>query len=140
VLAVEWVILAALNVAWICSHAAPPAAASDVLLVVAALALGMQGAAARSIKGNPSTTYMTGALPPLGEALSTGGRRTADASAAVGLLCIVAGAACSAVIVEHAAQAALLPPLATLALVVVIMLRQHSREQRTETVLEHAAG
>lgn len=140
VLAVEWVVLAALNVAWICYHAAPPAAASDVLLVVAALALGMQGAAARSIKGNPSTTYMTGALTTLVEALSTGGRRTADPSIAVGLLCLVAGGACSAVLVEHASQAALLPPLAALGLVVVIMLGRHSREQRTEEVPEHVAG
>jgi uncharacterized membrane protein YoaK (UPF0700 family) len=132
VLAVEWVVLAALNVAWICYHAAPPPAAADVLLVVAAVALGMQGAAARSIKGNPSTTYMTGALTTLVEALSTGGRRTADASIAVGLLCLIAGAACSAVLVVHASPAALLPPLASLALVVVIMLGRHRREQRTE--------
>jgi uncharacterized membrane protein YoaK (UPF0700 family) len=140
VLAVEWVILAALNVAWISYAAAPPAAAADVLLVAAALALGIQGAAARSIKGNPSTTYMTGALTTLVEALSTGGRRTADASIAVGLLCLVAGAACSAVLVEHASQAALLPPLAALGLVVVIMLGRHRREQQPEEAAEHAAG
>ena len=140
VLAVEWVILAALNVAWICYDAAPPPAASDVLLVVAAVALGMQGAAARSIKGNPSTTYMTGALTALVEALSTGGRRTADPSAAVGLLCLVAGGACSAVLVEHASRAALLPPLAALALVVAIMLRRHANEERTEAVPERGAG
>src|ERR1700722_8699 len=140
VLAVEWVILAALNVAWICYGAAPPTAVNDVLLVVAALALGMQGAAARSIKGNPSTTYMTGALTALVEALSTGGRRTADPSAAVGLLCLVAGGACSAVLVEHASRAALLPPLAALALVVIVMLGRHSRERRTEAAPEHAAG
>ena len=140
VIAVEWVILAALNVAWISYDAAPPAAAADVLLVAAALALGMQGAAARSIKGNPSTTYMTGALTTLVEALSTGGRRTADASIAVGLLCLVAGAACSAVLVERASQAALLPPLAALGLVVVIMLGRHRGEQQQEEVAERAAG
>ena len=132
VLAVEWVLLAALNVAWICYGAAPPPAAADVLLVAAALSLGMQGAAARSIKGNPSTTYMTGALTALVEALSTGGHRTIDASIAVGLLCLVAGAACSAVLVVHASQTALLPPLAALAVVVVIMLVRHRREQRAE--------
>jgi uncharacterized membrane protein YoaK (UPF0700 family) len=132
VLAVEWVILAALNVAWIGYDAAPPPAAADVLLVVAAVALGMQGAAARSIKGNPSTTYMTGALTTLVEALSTGGRRTVDASIAVGLLCLIAGGACSAVLVVHASRTALLPPLASLALVVVIMLGRHRRDQRSE--------
>jgi uncharacterized membrane protein YoaK (UPF0700 family) len=50
------------------------------------------------------------------------------------------GAACSAVLVEHASQAALLPPMAALAVVVITMLRQHTREQRTEAVPEHAAG
>jgi uncharacterized membrane protein YoaK (UPF0700 family) len=107
-----------------------------VLLVTAALALGMQGAAARSIKGNPSTTYMTGALTALVEALSTGGRRTVDASAAVGLACLVAGGACSAVLVQHVSRAALLPPLAALGLVVVIMLRRHATEQPSEAVPE----
>jgi uncharacterized membrane protein YoaK (UPF0700 family) len=65
VIAVEWSILAAINIVWISYGAAPPAAATDVLLICAALALGMQGAAARAITGSPSTTYMTGALPPL---------------------------------------------------------------------------
>jgi hypothetical protein len=36
---------------------------------------GMQGAAARTIAGDPSTTYMTGALTALVEALSTGRAR-----------------------------------------------------------------
>jgi hypothetical protein len=43
------------------------------------------------------------------------------------------------VLVVHASQAALLPPLATLALVVVIMLGRHSREQRADAVPEHPA-
>jgi uncharacterized membrane protein YoaK (UPF0700 family) len=69
----------------------------------------MQGAAAPAIRGNPFTTYMTGALTALVEALSTGGRRSADASAVVGLFTLIAGAACSAVLVVHARSAALLP-------------------------------
>jgi uncharacterized membrane protein YoaK (UPF0700 family) len=125
VLAAEALVLAAVNVCWICYDAAPPGAATDVLLVAAALALGMQGAAARAIEGNPSTTYMTGAVTALVEALATGRHRTADASAVAGLLALVAGAACSAVLVEHAADIALLPPLASLLLVVLIKLRQH---------------
>jgi uncharacterized membrane protein YoaK (UPF0700 family) len=130
VLAVELVILAAVNVAWICYGGAPPGAAADPMLIAAALSLGMQGAAARGIRGNPSTTYMTGALTALVEALATGRGRTADVSAAAGLIALVAGAACSAALVAHASRAALLPPLATLLLVVAIKLRHHRAERR----------
>jgi uncharacterized membrane protein YoaK (UPF0700 family) len=129
VLVTEALILAAVNVAWICYDAAPPGAATDILLVAAAVALGMQGAAARAIKGNPSTTYMTGALTAVVEALATGRPRSADTSAVAGLLALVAGAACSAVLVEHAPRTALLPPLASLLLVVLIKLRDHRTEQ-----------
>ena len=130
VLAAEWVLLAAVNVAWVSWGGAPPAAGTDALLVAAAIALGMQGAAARAIAGNPSTTYMTGALTALVEALATGGRRSADASAALGLLGLVVGAACSAVLVTRARPAALLPPLASLLVVVVVKLRHHRQEAR----------
>jgi uncharacterized membrane protein YoaK (UPF0700 family) len=130
VLAAEWVVLVAVNAAWIGYDGVPPPAATDLMLATAALALGMQGAAARAIRGNPSTTYMTGALTTLIEALSTGERRSADVSAVVGLLALVAGAACSAVLVVHARQAALLPPLAALGLVVLIKLRHHRDEKQ----------
>jgi uncharacterized membrane protein YoaK (UPF0700 family) len=130
VLAAECALLAALNIAWIGYGATPPALATDVMLTVAALALGMQGAAARGIEGNPSTTYMTGALTALVEALSTGRGKSADASAVAGLLALVAGAACGAVLIRDAIRAALLPPLAALLLVVVIKLVQHRREGR----------
>ena len=130
VLAVESMILAAVNIAWICYDAAPPGAATDLLLVAAALSLGMQGVAARAIRGNPSTTYMTGALTALVEALATGRHRSADPSAATGLIALVAGAACSALLVQHASRLALLPPLAALLLVVAIKLRHHRTERR----------
>ncbi len=132
VLAAECALLAVLNIAWIGYDAAPPTAATDVLLTAAALALGMQGAAARGIEGNPSTTYMTGALTALIEALVTGRRRSADASAIVGLLALVAGASCGAVLIRYASWTALLPPLAALLLVVVIKLWQHRREGRAQ--------
>jgi uncharacterized membrane protein YoaK (UPF0700 family) len=130
VLVVESAILAAINIAWICYGAAPPGAATDLILIAAALSLGMQGAAARAIEGNPSTTYMTGALTALVEALATGRHRSADASAVVGLIALVAGAACSAVLVQHVSRVALLPPLAALLLVVGIKLRHHRAERR----------
>jgi uncharacterized membrane protein YoaK (UPF0700 family) len=131
VLAVESALLVALNVAWIGYGADPPAAATDLMLTAAALALGMQGAAARGIAGNPSTTYMTGALTALIEALSTGGRRAADLASVTGLIALVAGAACSALLVEHARQVALVLPLASLLLVLAIKLRDHHAERWT---------
>lgn len=135
VLAVECAILAALNAAWIgygggLTGTGPPTVATDLMLSAAALALGMQGAAARGIEGNPSTTYMTGALTALVEALATGRGKSADASAVAGLIALVAGAACGAVLVRYASQAALLPPLAALLVVVAVKLRQHRREAR----------
>jgi uncharacterized membrane protein YoaK (UPF0700 family) len=130
VLAVEGAMLVALNVAWIGYGADPPAAATDLMLTAAALALGMQGAAARGIAGNPSTTYMTGALTALVEALSTGGRRAADLAAAAGLIALVTGAACSALLVEHARQVAFVLPLASLLLVIALKLRDHRAERR----------
>jgi len=136
VLAVECLVLLAVNAAWIGYRASPPAAATDVLLIVAAVCLGMQGAAARAIAGNPSTTYMTGALTGLVEALATGQARKADPMAAVGLVALVAGAACGAVLIGHARQAALLPALFALLLVVLIKGRHH----RTELSVAEAPG
>ncbi len=128
VLAVESVVLIAVNAGWIGYHARPPAAATDVLLVVAAVCLGMQGAAARAIAGTPSTTYMTGALTNLVEALATGRAQNADPTAAVGLTALVAGAACGTILIVHARPAALLPALAAVVLVVLIKGRHHQAE------------
>ena len=140
VLAVECGILAAVNIGWIGYSGAPPAAAVDVMIVAAAVSLGMQGAAARAIEGNPSTTYMTGALTELIEALAAGHRRPGNASAVIGLLALVVGATCGAVLVEHARAAALLPALASLVLVVVIKLRQHRAERQAAAAAAHPAS
>ncbi|HEX4254622.1 MAG TPA: YoaK family protein [Streptosporangiaceae bacterium] len=128
VLGIECLLLIAVNAGWIGYQARPPAAATDLLLVVAGVCLGMQGAAARTIAGNPSTTYMTGALTGLVEALATGQARKADPTAALGLATLVVGAACGAVLIRHARPAALLPALAAIALVVLIKGRHHRAE------------
>jgi uncharacterized membrane protein YoaK (UPF0700 family) len=140
VLAVEAVVLAAVNVAWIGWDAAPPATATDVLLTALALALGLQGAAARGVQGNPSTTYMTGALTALVESLATGGRKGADPSAATGLVMLIIGAACGAVLVQHARPVALLPALAALLTVVLVKRRGHRADERTGAALPRAGG
>jgi hypothetical protein len=49
VLAVEWVVLAVVNIAWFCYRPAPPATATDPVFTAATLALGMQGAAVRGV-------------------------------------------------------------------------------------------
>ena len=128
VLAAECLLLIAVNAGWIGWQAHPPAPATDALLVVAGVCLVMQGAAARTIAGNPSTTYMTGALTGLVEAVATGQAHQADLTAAVGLPSLVIGAACGAVLIGHARPAALLPALAAIALVVLIKSRHHRAE------------
>jgi uncharacterized membrane protein YoaK (UPF0700 family) len=128
VLAAECLLLIAVNAGWIGWQAHPPAPATDALLVVAGVCLGMQGAAARTIAGNPSTTYMTGALTGLVEAVATGQAHQADLTAAAGLPCLVIGAACGTVLIGHARPAALLPALAAIALAVLIKSRHHRAE------------
>ncbi|BBB00965.1 hypothetical protein RVR_8180 [Actinacidiphila reveromycinica] len=130
VLAAECAVLAAVNAAWFAYHGRPPARATDVLLVGAALALGAQGAALRSVAGTPSTTFMTGALTTLVEALFTGRRRHVDPAAVVGLPALVGGAVCGAVLAEHVRGLALLPPLLAVLAVVVFRLRRHPAELR----------
>ncbi|HWG25561.1 YoaK family protein [Actinospica sp.] len=122
----ECCVLVAVNAVWLGYHADPPTAVRDSLLTAMAGALGMQSAAARGLEGAPSTTYMTGALTNLVMALATGRWRQADPSAAIGLVALVAGAACSAAIVTYARSAALLPPLVALALAVAVRAR-HAR-------------
>jgi uncharacterized membrane protein YoaK (UPF0700 family) len=129
VLATEAVILLAVNVAWAAYGTRPPSGAIYVMLAAAALALGMQGAAARAIAGAPSTTYMTGALTTLIEALATGRRQTVDMSAIWGLPALIAGAAVGAVLVTHARYFAFLPPLIAVLLVVAVKLRHHRAER-----------
>jgi uncharacterized membrane protein YoaK (UPF0700 family) len=129
VLAVESAVLLAVNVAWVAYRTRPPGGATYAMLAAAALALGMQGAAARAVDGAPSTTYMTGALTTLIEALATGRHRALDLSALYGLPALIAGAAVGAVLVTHARYFALLPALVAVLLVVAVKLRHHRAER-----------
>ena len=139
VLTAECLLLLAINMAWIGYRAEPDAPASHVMLVAAAIALGMQGAATRTVDGTPSTTYMTGALTALVAALATGRPAGASVPAAVGLTSMVAGGTCGAVLLEHARRFALLPPLAAILLVVVIKTRHHRAERPGSPQLNEAA-
>jgi uncharacterized membrane protein YoaK (UPF0700 family) len=130
VLALESLILVVLNIAWLGYGGRPTGVAAGSLLFFAALALGAQSAAARNISGTPSTTYMTGALTTLIEALCRG--RRADPSAVFGLVGLVSGAAVSAALVTRLRPAALLPALLAIAVVLAVKLRDHSQEDRDD--------
>jgi uncharacterized membrane protein YoaK (UPF0700 family) len=130
VLAIEWALLAAINIVWITYDGKLSSGPATVLLLGASVSLGMQSAVARAIDGTPSTTYMTGALTNLIEAIATGRARQADPTALIGLVTLVAGAACSAVLFEHARALALLPCLLAVGAVAIVKLRHHARERR----------
>jgi uncharacterized membrane protein YoaK (UPF0700 family) len=130
VLVVEWAVLAAINITWIIYDGKLSSGPATALLAGAAVSLGMQSAAARAIDGTPSTTYMTGALTTVIEAIVTGQPRQADPTALIGLLTLVAGAACSAVLFEHARALALLPSLLAVGAVAVVKLWHHAREDQ----------
>jgi uncharacterized membrane protein YoaK (UPF0700 family) len=129
VLIVEWALLAAINIAWIAYDGKLSSGPATAILLGAAVALGMQSAVARAIDGTPSTTYMTGALTNVIEAIVTGQPRQADPTALIGLLTLVAGAACSALLFEHARALALLPSLLAVGAVAIVKLRHHARER-----------
>lgn len=132
VLGVELALLAGLNAVWIAYSAHPPAQARDAMLLATAIALGMQGAAARLISPAPSTTYMTGALTVLIETVTTGRHRHVDISAIAGLLAMVAGAGVGALLVERAERAALLPAFAAVACVVTVKFHHHRSQRPAE--------
>jgi uncharacterized membrane protein YoaK (UPF0700 family) len=73
---------------------------------------------------------MTGALTNVIESIATGQARQADPTALIGLLTLVAGAACSAVLFEHARALALLPSLLAVGAVAVVKLWHHAREDQ----------
>jgi uncharacterized membrane protein YoaK (UPF0700 family) len=131
VLALESLILVVLNIAWFGYGGRPTGLAAGMMLFLAALALGSQSAAVRNISGTPSTTYMTGALAILIEALCRG--RRADPSAVFGFAGLISGAAGSAALITSLRPAALLPALLAVAMVIAVKLRDHGREDREDT-------
>jgi uncharacterized membrane protein YoaK (UPF0700 family) len=130
VLALESAILLVLNVGWLGYGGRPTGVAAGLMLFFAALALGAQSAAARNVGGTPSTTYLTGALTTLIEALCRG--RRADPSAVYGLVGLVSGAAFSAALVTSLRPAALLPALVAVAVVIAVKLHDHGREEHED--------
>lgn len=98
----------------------PSGRQAHVLLGSAAFAMGLQGAAIRLLKVSVSTTYMTGALTTMLEALAT--RRafkTTERAATVGLPAMCAGALLAALVVRVQVELAFVLPTALLTLVLL---------------------
>jgi uncharacterized membrane protein YoaK (UPF0700 family) len=131
-LAIELVLLVGAGVVWaIFSHAQNHVLPLS-LLTAAAAAMGIQGAAVRAIGTPVSTTYMTGALTGLVEALALRTRFSAThRHGAVGLASLLAGALAGGVVVLFARPAALVVPVVALTLVIVISWVLRGRAARS---------
>ena len=127
VLACECAVLAVVAVWWIALGAQPAGGQQTALLGVAALAMGMQGAAARQIVGqrHTGTTYLTGTLTDLVAAVATG--RRPDPVALLCLAGLLVGAAIAAVLLRTAADLTTLFPALMLAIVSLLSWRRRKR-------------
>ncbi|MGH3026684.1 MAG: YoaK family protein [Gaiellaceae bacterium] len=116
-LAAEFVALAAFTAGWEMSAGHPDVAAQRPLLVLAAIAMGIQSATVKEL-GAPglSTTYMTGTLTGVLAGLASSRHRDSGSGWAVArLAALICGAAVTALLVRHAAYAMPLLPLCALA-------------------------
>lgn len=128
VLSLEWLILVAFAVGWqFAGDALPAAAATEVLIVLSALAMGVQSAAVLRLEiAGIATTYITGTLTNLVARLMGQARRKSKPaqphSALLGAVWIVylGGAATAAVDLQLDPVLALALPVALVLLVIII--------------------
>lgn len=128
VLSLEWLILVAFAVGWqFAGDALPAATATEVLIVLSALAMGVQSAAVLRLEvAGIATTYITGTLTNLVARLMGQTRRKSRSayphSALLGAVWIVylGGAATAAVDLQLDPVFALALPVALLLLVIII--------------------
>lgn len=116
-LGAELVLLAGFAVVWELAPASPGRALSLVLLALLALAMGMQSAATGSL-GNMSTTYLTGTLTSILDAVATRRVSRATARNTTIILMFIGGAAVGAVLLAHARG--LVPALQLIPLLIVL--------------------
>ncbi len=117
-LASAGVLLLAFAVAWEATGGHPHHGLQTILVPVVAIAMGIQTTAVRRL-GPFSTTYLTGTLTALLEALAARGWSTEESRGVAIILATVAGAAAATVVVDHSAASLPLVPLVPLTLVVV---------------------
>lgn len=125
-LGVQFGVLLAASIAWICLGGEPADDFKIVFLLVAAGMMGIQGAAVRQVGVPVSTTYMTGALTTLLEAIVT--RRpfsSTESSAVGGLLSLALGALLGSLALAFLRAFALLVPMFALGAVLAIRLTNH---------------
>lgn len=121
VLSVQLAALLLMTGGWIVVAGEPRQGAMLAFLAGAASMMGVQGAAIRAIGVAVSTTYMTGALTTLLEAVVTRRRfSSTEKSARSGILALLAGALLGSLALSHAPRAAMVVPSAALAAVVMI--------------------
>lgn len=126
-LAIEMVLLIGLAVAWLLEPE-PGEGVKLALLAVAASAMGMQSSAVRAVKVPVSTTYLTGALTGVVEAIATRTRFSAsNRNGLYGLIALLTGALAGGLTVHYLRPAALVLPAVAVATVVVISWLEHRR-------------
>ncbi|MCU1432535.1 MAG: hypothetical protein JWP95_1640 [Actinotalea sp.] len=132
-LAVELVLAVALGTAWLLTDQSPDRALQLGFLFAAAWMMGMQGAAVRAVGVPVSTTYMTGALTTLLEAIVV--RRQfshTESTAITGLSALATGALLGALAVTYVSPAAWAVPVAGLTVVVAMAVwMQRSTPERS---------
>lgn len=131
-LATECALLTGVAAWWIALDGRPTNPQQIALLAVAALAMGLQSAAAREL-GNPAagTTYLTGTLTGVVSALAT--RSRPDPVALVCLGALLLGAGIAAGLLQAAPATAVLPPAVALAAVLIFSLRRSRTTTPTTT-------
>ncbi len=131
-LAVELALIAGLTVGWELVDGHPAGGTQLALLALAALAMGIQSAAVRSLDPGLSSTYLTGTLTGLVSAVAAGEGLSGQRRNMAVIAAVIVGAAAGGALVVEAPRAAPAVALAALGLVVVTAGMTASRVTRGE--------
>lgn len=140
-LSVQLGILIIASAAWLVIGGKPTHHVGMAFLTIAAGAMGIQGAAVRRLGVSVSTTYMTGALTTLLEAIVTKRPFSGTESTAVrGLLALATGALLGSLVLTHMRPAALLVPTVSLATVLLIRVAYDRRGAGSSAEMDDRIG
>lgn len=126
-LVVQLGVLVAFAAGWEATHGAPVGTAQLALLTVAAVSMGLQGAAMRGLRVAVTTTYLTGTLTGLVAAATRSPRAGTDHTAVAALIAAVSGAACGSAVLVVQPSAVPLLMLIPLAAVLAVAMRRRPR-------------